>query len=1045
MKKKNKKKKRNAFTLIELLAVLVIIGILSIGAIKGVQVLIEKSRRDQRVHQENTLIMAAESYLQDNKSEVPKFIGETSDISAQQLKDSNYLKDEIKNSKGETCMVNSYVRVYKESKDDYNYTAYLYCGNDPIIDDNTNVDVPEIVPVFTDSSGNTTPDVYKNVSDAYLKINIKGGSNNNLIVDGYSYIIYAKRNKEDNLNEVYNSGTLSGNGKTTVVVPPIPLKNYIDITSVTEFKVKVIAINNIGGRQEEIIGAGNSDTATYHDNKPPTCSEIKNQAEEGQWINKANVLSENATNVSRSITAVCKDGTGSGCIRDEFTRTWPNTEQQDAEYAYMQVQDNAGNVSVSDKFILSSKVCDLSLNADEVKDNKCRVRVNVDLTTPAINISAYKAGTGLSQANSINIFDGAKTIANNNESEVTISSNQYINLYGGWMNNTNYPNGVLYIANISDNLHLKDWKWETNAAFVEDKQLGKYKEYSLDNPDAASGTFKQLDMSKNDCGTLAETIKFGFTKEGMRKGRLTVTDAADNVTIFYIEANLDRTAPPVPEPIRLKKSDGSTYNPGEWTNSHITASVDSSFKRDNLSNGGKTTLAGFLEFRYLITKPEGTNVSGNSENHIFNNNYQGKNTIYFMGCDKANNCSAKTTTKAVWLDTVAPICTVTLSNPGVNSKGWLGKGESATVKAVCSESKPSTNISSGCYSGGTWRKEFSKTYSTNIITNVAGAIENGKGGDIRDVAGNITHCAANKTVKIDTNPPTCTKSGDNGSWRNKAVTLKWGCSDTGGSSCDPGRSGSSKTYSGSQTVGKVTIGAYTISDNADNAVGCPALSRNVYYDGQSPKCSSSKSNLNSPDGVTITYKCSDPGDPHSGVKSCPGKQTGIKSSQQKTVYDNVGNSTSCNTTVSSKNQYRYKKKNVPATCTPSNGCCGWVKKTSGKCCGYNTKSGTNCDKCGKTWHTASYTSSGSSCRSGYSCNCISMHTNGCGKCKCTKRYYTCNTCTWNTTAKSCANSCTGPKKCVSNARCCGYICGSEWGSWGGSNTGCTRGSRKLYF
>ena len=63
------------------------------------------------------------------------------------------------------------------------------------------------------------------------------------------------------------------------------------------------------------------------------------------------------------------------------------------------------------------------------------------------------------------------------------------------------------------------------------------------------------------------------------------------------------------------------------------------------------------------------------DNNYFNDNYQGKNTIYFIGCDKADNCSGKTTTKSVWLDTVAPICTVTLSNPGVNSKGWLGKGE----------------------------------------------------------------------------------------------------------------------------------------------------------------------------------------------------------------------------------------------------------------------------------------------------------------------------------------------------------------------------------
>ena len=680
-------KERKGFTLVELLAVIVILGILSIGAIKGVATLIEKSRTEQKVHQEKVMKMAAESYLQANKSKMPKAIGETVKIEVNELKTSNYLKEELKNSKGETCMENSYVKVYKASKNDYEYDAQLFCGTDPVTEDNTDVKKPVVVPLFTDSSGNKNDDVYKNVSDAYLKITIKGSDDEKVAVDGYTYTIYAKRKGEDNLNEVYNSGTLSGNGKESVVVPPIPLKNYIDITNVTEFKVKVVAINALGGRSEEIIGSGSDsgDSATYHDTNPPKCKEIKGAAEEGQWINKANMTSATSTNKSRTISAVCEDGTGSGCIRQEFRRTWPNTEQQDAEFSYIQVQDNAGNVSVKDNFAFVSSTCGVTQDQrkNSVFDNNCRVRVNVDITAPTAKISAYKAGANLTKANNTNIFKDAETIANNAKQEVTINSNEYQNLYGGWMNKENYPNGVVYEVAVSDNIHLKSWTWETNAAYVTDRQLDSYdKAYSSSNPDGkATTTFQQKDMTKNDCGTLSETIKFGFTQEGMRKGKLTILDEAGNPTIFYIEANIDRTAPPVPEPTKLTIAGGGTYTPAVWINKHITASVADSFKRDNLSNGGKTTLAGFMEFRYETIKPGGTKVKGSSQTFLFNDNYQGKNSITFVGCDKANNCSNKNTSKQVWLDTVAPLCTVTLSNPGVNSKGWQGKGEKSTVKA----------------------------------------------------------------------------------------------------------------------------------------------------------------------------------------------------------------------------------------------------------------------------------------------------------------------------------------------------------------------------
>ena len=80
--------------------------------------------------------------------------------------------EDIKNSKGESCMENSYVRVYKLSKTEYTYTTYLYCGNEEV-PEIENVPRPIVTGKFTDSSGEVKNEKLNNVSDAYLHIEIK--------------------------------------------------------------------------------------------------------------------------------------------------------------------------------------------------------------------------------------------------------------------------------------------------------------------------------------------------------------------------------------------------------------------------------------------------------------------------------------------------------------------------------------------------------------------------------------------------------------------------------------------------------------------------------------------------------------------------------------------------------------------------------------------------------------------------------------------------------------------------------------------------------
>lgn len=921
-------KNNKGFTMIELLAVIVILGILSIMAIVGVSSLIDKSKKEDAIQSEKTLKMAAESYYQTNQSELPKAIGEKKRIDAAELKTKKYLKQSIKDSKGNDCTNNSYVLVYKESTTEYSYETYL-CGKEV----EKSKSEPTITAYFTDNDNKKIDDkktLYKNLKQAKLYMVLKGGEEDGkkIAIDGYSYIIYAKTEDEAKFTEVFNSGTLSANGSTEITVDR-KITDYLDVTGRTDFRINITVINKKGVRKtEKLITTGKDDISIegfYNDDVKPICSNISGEAEANEWINKS------SSKKNRTITATCSDGEGSGCIRNTFSRTWPNDYQKTgAEYSYIQVVDNAQNKSVEDSFVTAKNPCDVSV----INTSGCRVRVNVDVASPTVTIreTPLKTKKVVSEKNTVVLED-------------EIKADSYKKSVNNWLNAANYPEGIKFTIDLSDDIHLASYTWEVNEANLKTTVNNKDIKFDKKSSENASKKYGETESNKN-CGPLKDTITIGFKAEGKRQGRLTVVDKAGNKTVVYITAFLDRTKPTVPT-TNLFKWKADTPKPTSSTG--LKGYTEDTWHKGKVftkASGATDSMSGVSHYEYIArgaTTPTTTPTKAPR-----NIEAEGISHIAYRTVDIAGNASAFNKEKTVKLDRSPPTV------PAVNMYKW--KNNTAPTK--------SSGLSS--YSNDTW---------------LSGKVYTEHGPSTDKYSGNAKIGDPSKIYyQYTTTGKTENKKNQTANYRNVEAQ---GVSYIVWRACDP-------------------LG------------NCSANSakKTIKLDRTDPSCKIKKTITYSASGVTVKVSCSDG---ISGISSCPGTRSGLKSNKTYSTRDNAGNSSSCSVSIYSTRQYRYIQK-VNKTCK------------IGSCCGWYTETRRSCKKCGS--ETKCKSSAGFSCPSGWSKTgryCPGWTSGAVPLCS------RCSECTYNTDPKECTKA------------CCGKKCGTAYGSWGGKNTGCTSDWRYLYY
>lgn len=184
MKLNNKK----GFTLIEILAAITIMGILSGTVIASISKHVNKSHKEFCSSQVKMLEIAGRSYFDDNMSLLPMNMGGEECVTLNQLVNEKYI-EQLKDYSDTLCNVNaSKVCSTKHLKSGYYYTTYLKCNKCNTDNANNKTDSTPIVR-FTPASGQNTPN-----KDFTITMKITDSSNP---IASYAYTVYQKTSSGD--------------------------------------------------------------------------------------------------------------------------------------------------------------------------------------------------------------------------------------------------------------------------------------------------------------------------------------------------------------------------------------------------------------------------------------------------------------------------------------------------------------------------------------------------------------------------------------------------------------------------------------------------------------------------------------------------------------------------------------------------------------------------------------------------------------------------------------------------------------------------------
>ena len=124
-------KNKKGFTLIEVIAVIVILGLIIVIAIPFFQGSLNTFREDFYTNIETNITTSAKNFFKDNRLFLPNRYLDSQKISLDTLLNEGYLSDEVVDYNGKKCDINDgYVIAVKTGNDKYEYEACFKCSED---------------------------------------------------------------------------------------------------------------------------------------------------------------------------------------------------------------------------------------------------------------------------------------------------------------------------------------------------------------------------------------------------------------------------------------------------------------------------------------------------------------------------------------------------------------------------------------------------------------------------------------------------------------------------------------------------------------------------------------------------------------------------------------------------------------------------------------------------------------------------------------------------------------------------------------------------
>ena len=129
-------KNKNGFTLIEVLAAIIILGILLVITVPTFTKYLKGFRIDYYERLEGNINTSGQTFFADNRSYRPIGLLETAIVKLGTLDSKHYIED-VSDYNGDSCDMDSYVIVIKEGKGKYHYETCLKCSKDDYESDKT--------------------------------------------------------------------------------------------------------------------------------------------------------------------------------------------------------------------------------------------------------------------------------------------------------------------------------------------------------------------------------------------------------------------------------------------------------------------------------------------------------------------------------------------------------------------------------------------------------------------------------------------------------------------------------------------------------------------------------------------------------------------------------------------------------------------------------------------------------------------------------------------------------------------------------------------